>query len=382
MRILIVHSRYLSGPASGENRVVEDEAKLLGDAGNEVHLWDPQVSATEGWSLVKTGAGAVWSLDAVREARRLIHERRPHVVHFHNLYPSLSPAVLRAGSKQGPAQLMTLHSYRLLCLPATLVRNGRVCEDCLGRPPWPGVLHKCYRGSVAGSGAIASSLILHRWLGSFNRPNLYLAVSRFVKEKHVQAGWAPDRILVKSNFSWPMPRRVGPGDYFLYLGRLAAEKGVGTLLSAWSGMSARLLIVGGGPEEDRLRAMAPSGVEFRDTVASSEVPGLIRGARALVLPSFWYEGQPRSILEAFSAGVPVIASDFGGLPEIVEHEVSGLLVRSRDPAAWRQAAERLLVDSLAEQLGNGAWQSWLRRYTPEHGIRQLMSAYSRALHSR
>jgi glycosyltransferase involved in cell wall biosynthesis len=275
--------------------------------------------------------------------------------------------------------VMTLHNYRSICLPATFVRDGRVCEDCLGRPPWPGVVHACYRDSRAGSAALASSLSLHRAIGTFGLPTRYLAVSHFVKSKHVQAGWPSGRIGVKANFAWPSERREGPGEYFLYAGRLSEEKGVTTLLRAWKGVSLPLLVVGDGPQASELRAMASDPVEFRGAVSPPEVAAFVRRARAVVVPSIWYEGQPRGILEAYAAGVPVIASDIGGLPEIVADGVSGSLVAPDSADAWREAIDRFLDDSESELFGEGARRTWSERFTPEHGLTGLESAYADAI---
>jgi glycosyltransferase involved in cell wall biosynthesis len=380
VRILILHSRYLSGAVSGENRVVDDEARLLIEGGHQVDVWDPVPASAHGLRLVGTAARAIWSTEATARVRRLIRRSKAEIVHCHNLFPLLSPAVLRAASGEGAAVVMTLHNYRLLCLPATFIRDGRVCEDCLGRTPWPGVVHACYRDSTLGSAALATSLSLHNAFHTFDRVTKYLAVSGFVRRKYVEAGWPDDRIEVKSNFAWGSPRRGGPGRYFLYLGRLSPEKGVATLLAAWRRSSARLLVVGDGPAAQALRGDAPANVEFRPTVAPAEVPALIREARAVLLPSRWYEAQPRVILEAYAAGVPVVASDIGALPEAVSPD-SGLLVAPGDAGAWADAVGKLLDDRESERLGHGAWGLWRDRYSPEHALQNLEDAYRRAVAS-
>jgi glycosyltransferase involved in cell wall biosynthesis len=380
VRILILHSRYLSGAASGENRVVDDEARLLTDGGHRVDVWDPAPNSAHGLRLMGTAARAIWSTKATARVRGLIRRSKAEIVHCHNLFPLLSPAVLRAASGEAAAVVMTLHNYRLLCLPATFIRDGRVCEDCLGRPPWPGVLHACYRGSTLGSATLATSLSLHNAFNTFDRVTKYLAVSGFVRRKYLEAGWPADRIEVKSNFAWQNPKREGPGRYFLYLGRLSPEKGVATLLAAWRRSSARLLVVGDGPAHQALRRGAPANVEFRPTVSPAEVPALIREARALLLPSLWYEAQPRVILEAYAAGVPVLASDMGALPEAVSPD-SGLLVAPGDADAWSDAVERLLDDRESERLGQGAWRLWRDRYSPERALQNLEDAYRRAVAS-
>lgn len=379
LRVLILHSRYLSGPASGENRVAEEEARLLRDAGHQVTMWAPAPDGLAGVGLVRAGLSAVWSPSAVAEVRRLVRRSRADVVHVHNLYPMLSPAVLRTAESEGAAVVVTLHNYRLMCLPANFLREGRTCELCLGKAPWRGVMYRCYRDSALGSAAMASSLVLHRGLGSFDRVRRFLAVSEFVRHKHIEAGVSPGRIRVKRNFVWAAPRRQGPGEYFLYLGRLAPEKGIETLLRAAHDLPHRLVIVGEGPQGEALRRGAPPSVEFHGPVAPEEVPAILSRARALLVPSLWYEAAPRGILESYASGVPVVASRIGALPEAVEEGVTGVLAEPGSPESWRKALDRLAEDQESGRLGEGAFRAWTERYTPEHGIRDLEAAYREAV---
>jgi glycosyltransferase involved in cell wall biosynthesis len=378
MKVLILHSRYRSGPASGENRVVEDEARLLSEGGHHVDLFAPQPGQPAGLRLVSAGAGVIWSRSAVAEVNRRIEREQPDIVHCHNLFPALSPAVLRAIDGHVPL-VVTLHNYRLLCLPGTFLRDDRICEDCLGRPPWPGILHGCYQASVPASAALASSLLLHRAIGSFGHIRLYMAISEFVRRKHVEAGLSPERIVVKAHFAWEAERRDGPGEYFLYAGRLSPEKGVSTLMEAWKDVRAKLMIVGDGPDGPRLRAIAPPNVEFRGTVVADEVRALLRRARAVLAPSVSHEGAGRVVLEAYSAGVPVVVSRAGGLPEAVYDGMTGLVVPPGDVRAWMLAVERLLEDEESERMGKAGWELWAERFTPERALRNLEDWYRTAL---
>ncbi len=275
--------------------------------------------------------------------------------------------------------VMTLHNYRLSCLPATFLRDGRVCEDCLGRLPWRGVMHRCYRQSVPASASLALSLAAHRAIGTFDRVTLFLAASDFVRSKHIEGGLPPERVITKPNFAWPGIRRDGPGDYFLYLGRLSAEKDIATLLKTWTSTRAQLIVVGEGPDAEQLRRAAPRNVEFRSTVMPSEVPALVSRARALLVPSLAYEAAPRTILEGYACGVPVIANAVGALPELVIDGASGVLVPARAPSELAAAIERLSDDAESVRLGEGAWRLWRSAYTPEIGLKSLEDAYRLAL---
>jgi glycosyltransferase involved in cell wall biosynthesis len=375
VRILILHSRYLSGPVSGENRVVDDELTLLREADHDVRLWAP---SPEGISNLKAGLATIWSSSASTTMRRLTDSFEPDIVHVHNLFPMLSPAVLRADIPI----VMTLHNYRYSCLPGTFYLDGRVCEDCLGRVPWRGVVRRCFRDSTRASLALAGSLTIHRAIGSFENVDLFLAVSAWIKRKHAEAGLASRKIVVRTNFAQPVELRDGPGEYFLYAGRLAPEKGLDLLVRDWSSDLAPLLVAGDGPELQRLRGVASSNVRFLGGLPGKEIARLLRNSRAVVVPSRWYEGAPRSIIEAYATGVPVMASAIGAIPEVVANGRSGFLLPPEDRDSWLSAARRLMDDDESERLGRGAFEVWKEAHTPQRALEQLESAYLRAIDSR
>ena len=376
-RILVLHSRYLSGDLSGENRIVESEVRLLREAGHRVWLMDPTPDVGGPLALAATGANAVWSRAAAAHVRRLVERHRIEVAHAHNLFPALSPAVIRAAADAGAVPLLSLHSYRLLCMAGTLVRDHAPCELCVGRAPLPGVRYRCYRGSRSGSTAMATSLMLHRSTRTFERVHRFLPVSRFVAAMHVRGGLPAGRMRVKPNFAWEGPRRTGPGRHFLYFGRFAPEKGLLPLVRTWS-RGERLVLVGAGPEEARLREAAGPGVELRPPIPAAEVPALLTEARAVLLPSIAPEAASMMLLEAAAAGVPAVAASVGGVPEIIRHGESGILVPPGDAGAMLVAAEQL-SDAESARLGDGAYRMWAERFTPAHNLARLERAYEEAL---
>jgi glycosyltransferase involved in cell wall biosynthesis len=196
-----------------------------------------------------------------------------------------------------------------------------------------------------------------------------------VSRKHVEAGFDPARIRVKPNFGAAQPRRQGPGEDFLFLGRLSEEKGLDRLVAIWRDVPARLVVVGDGPERARLEAAAPDTVEFRGSVPSDQVPAYLVRARALVLPSICYEGAPRTVVEAYAAGVPVVANRYGALPGVVSDGVTGLLVEPGDAGGWRSALGSVMDDDTSQRLGEGAFAAWRSGYSPERGIADLEAAY-------
>lgn len=386
MRVLVLHSRYLSGDVSGENRVVDDEAHVLREAGHDVRVFSPSPETAGRADLLRTAGSAVWSRAAARDVEAQVRADAIDVVHVHNLFPTLSPAVLRAASKGGAAIAMTLHNYRLLCLPATLMRDGRPCEDCLGRTPWPGALHACYRESRAGSAVLAGSLTLHRAIGSFDLIDRFAAVSALVRATHVRGGIPAERIVVKPNFAPPSGTRSGAGSGFLFLGRLTPEKGVRVLQDAWARLPdgrPELVVVGDGPEAATLRARSVPGVRFAGEVPATQVSALIASARAVLVPSLWEEpAVPRVVLEAFAAGVPVVVADRGALPDGVQDDRSGYVVPAEDADAWAERVGRLADDATCERLGAGALERWSDAFSPASGLVALEEVYEEAIRTR
>lgn len=378
LHVLVAHSRYLSGPVSGENSVVDDEIALLEANGHRVTVLDPQAAVDGRAQRLATGVRTVWNLRAGRSLARLLHLDRPDVVHFHNLFPALSPAVLRTAAGAGVPVIMTLHNYRLLCLPGTFLRDGSPCEDCLGHLPWRGVSRRCFRGSAAASGSYASSLGLHRAVGTFDLVDRFIAVSEFVRAKHIEAGFSADRITVKPNFAWDGPRRRESAGYFLFLGRLSEEKGPRVLVEACRLYRAPVLIAGDGPERAGLERDAPDGVTFLGAVPPERARELLAGARALLVPSLCYEGAPRTVIEAFAAGVPVVASDIGGLPDMVADGLTGRLVAPGVSSEWANAIDALCCEETVTRMGCAARAEWERLYSPERAIKLLESVYLEA----
>ena len=377
VRVLILHSRYLSGAMSGENRVVDDEVEMLRRGGHDVTLLAPSADRLSTPALVgRTFA----SIGVARSVADHVRTEKIDLVHCHNLYPTLGARVFHAAASAGAAVLQTLHNYRWMCLAGTFYRDGHVCEDCLGRSTLPGVIHACYRGSRAESTVLSASIARTRAAGTLTSVDRFLAVSDFVRTKHVENGFPAERVVVKRNVVAPSDRRVGPGRYFLVLSRLSPEKGVAELVEAWGPDLGELRIVGDGPERAAIERLARDrGVDVERPVAPDEVPSLLLGARALLVPSVCYESSPRVAVEAYAAGVPVIASRIGGLPEAVVEGETGLTVRPGERGGWAEAARLLLDDDISCRFGEAAYTRWRSEFTPERGLAALESAYADAL---
>jgi glycosyltransferase involved in cell wall biosynthesis len=382
MRVLQVHAGYRQ--TGGEDAVVAAEAQLLVAAGHEVVPFQVENPRSPVGAALALGM-APWNPTAARALRRVAEEVRPDVAHVHNTWFALSPAVLPALRRAGVPVVMTLHNYRLVCANAQLYRDGGPCEDCVGRSPWPGVRHRCYRGSATLSAPVAATIALHRWRGTWHRDvDLFLALNGFARSVLVRGGLPADRVEVKPNFTpdpGPRPQPPARARTLLYVGRLDGQKGVDVLLDAWAGAGGRrleLVVVGDGPARRGLERRGVSWVRFTGALDSPEVRALMLSARALVFPSRSYEGQPMVVLEALAAGLPVVASGLGGMPELLGPSGAGWLAEAGDPGSWVAALDHLDDDAGVDRAGRAARVLYERSFSEPVATRALVDAYRRA----
>jgi glycosyltransferase involved in cell wall biosynthesis len=289
----------------------------------------------------------------------------------------VSPAALTAVPSD-VAVVMTLHNYRMMCIAGVFLRDGRVCEDCVGGGLKKGVIHRCYRGSLPGSAVLAGSLAAHRRLGSFGRVDRFIAVSEFVRDKHIAAGIHPERIDVLPNFAWSGGARKGTDDYFVYVGRLSSEKGVEFLAKNWDSRLGKLLIIGDGPERHDIERSCTPGVQFTGAVGPDVVAEYTRGARALLLPARSYEGSPRTVIEAFALGIPVIASRIGAVSEHVVHGVTGFLAEVDDWSSWSDCLRLINDEAVRDPMKRRIAMEFDMRFSPRVHLIGLVETYTRA----
>jgi glycosyltransferase involved in cell wall biosynthesis len=383
MRVLLLHNRYRQ--AGGEDIVVRAERELLEKYGHEVDLLEADNSEIAGLAgRVRAALGTIYSPAAKRQVDARIARFRPNVVHVHNFFPLLSPSIYYACREASVPVVQTLHNYRLICPNAQLLRDGHVCEDCLGKiVPWPGVLHACYRGSRVGSAAVAAMIGMHRRMGTWkNAVDVFIATTDFSRNKLIEGGLPAEKIAVKPNFV-DDPGRVGDGcgGFALFVGRLSPEKGISTLISAWESAKSGipLKIAGDGPlAEGIARSAARERIEYLGAQPREKIQALMRDAAFLVFPSIWYEGLPMVIVEAFSVGLPVITSNLGSMASLVEHGRTGLHFGPGDARDLATKIEWAVghPEEMARMRGE-ARAEYLAKYTPERNYEMLMEIYGR-----
>ena len=385
MRILLIHNHYRL--AGGEDVVVEAEKSMLEDHGHEVSLLVAKnTEITDASKQISAGLGAVYSARGRSRVAAELARFSPSIMHVHNFFPLLSPSIYYAAREAGVPVVQTLHNYRLLCPNALFLRDGQICEACLGKTvPLASVLYACYRGNRAATSSIASMIAFHHALGTWRTMvDAYIALTEFGREKFIQGGLPSDRVFVKPNFvSGAVSIGEGDGDFAVFLGRLAEEKGIRTLLGAWrkSRGKLRLKIAGDGPLRPLVETAAQDTkeVEFLGCVSRDGVAELLRHAYALIVPSIVYESFPLVVAEAFAAGVPVIASNLGALAQLIHHGRTGLHFRAGDEEDLAAQVEWLIANETERQrMRQAARSKFELHYTADRNYQMLLTIYDRA----
>ncbi|MBE2944378.1 glycosyltransferase family 4 protein [Anoxybacillus flavithermus] len=293
-----------------------------------------------------------WSISEFVRFKKFLLRENPDVVHFHNFFPLISPSAYYACHSLNIPVVQTLHNYRLLCPAATFLRKNEICEKCLNGSILNSVKNGCYRDSVIQTLPVAAMIKFNNFIRTWNRKvDRYITLTEFAKKKFIEGGIPESKIVVKPNFiaqKEKMSKINEKENYILFVGRISKEKGVDILLSAWEKIfdkqGNKLLIVGDGPEKKLLEEQynQHKDIEFLGKLNEDQVLTFMKKAKYLVVPSIWYEGFPMTIIEAFSVGTPVIASNIGSLQEVVVHGKNGFHFNYGDSNALKECLEMAL----------------------------------------
>ncbi len=383
MKVLIAHARYIE--PGGEEAVIDAQHAALEALGLEVVRYECDNSGLDASPVAKAraGASAVWSRRSARAISDVITQERPDVLHVHNNFQVLSPSIYGAAKRHNVAVVQHLHNARLACINVFFERAGAACTECVGTAAsWPGVAHRCYRGSLGESVAATAVQLTHRALGSHRRNvDLFIAVSGALGDALTGAKVVPrDRVRVVHNgIADPGARAAGSDrGYALFTGRLSEEKGVQVLLDAAAALpEVPVRIAGDGPLRAGFEGQAARRglrhVRFLGRLSREALLDELRGARVCVAPSIGFDPLPTSVIEACAVGVPVIGSRTGGIPEIIDE----VLVPPGDvvalTAALRAAHEQ--PDRFAA-LGHAARSRYESHFTADAFGRALVAAYA------
>ena len=388
MRILVVHNTYKE--KGGEDNSFALEVNMLRENGNQVEtevFHNSEIKSN--LDLLKLPLTLVYNKKSVSKVAEKIKSFKPDIIHVHNFFYVASPGIFYLARQYRIPVVFTVRNFRLICIGAYLLRNGAVCELCVNKfLPYHGILYKCHQNSRLNSFFLTYMLVIHRLIGTWNRKiTRYIVLTDFAKEKLLNStlDLKSNQIVVKPNF-------IGDngfisankrGNYYLFVGRLSAEKGVDVLLNALKTASVRIKIIGDGPLRYKLDEFSNTNlVEYLGFQGNEKIINELKHAKALIFPSIWYEGMPRTILEAFSTGTPVIASDIENIRDIVNDGINGVHFKKGDA---QDLAEKLnYFESNSEQikaLNEGAYSTFKEKYTKELNYRLLSSIYSELIES-
>lgn len=325
--------------------------------------------------------GAIYSTEAARRIRGLIALTRPNVAHAHNIYHHLSPSVLVELHRQAIPVVLTLHDLKLVCPAYKMHTQGAVCERCRGGALRNVVKNRCIKNSAAMSALVWLESTVHKALDLYmSTVTRFVVPSRFFLQKFAEWGVDTGRFVHIPNSVdvEAMAAEGTPGDAFVYLGRLVPEKGVATLIRAAALARVRLRIIGTGSEEQALRQLAAElggDVEFTGYLTGSALRAAISSARAVVIPSEWYENAPISVMEASALGRPVIGANIGGIPELIRPGETGFIFTSGSVDSLVDvltSVQRLPV-SATQRMGS-AGREWMRAEFSPTAYRDRMLA--------
>ena len=392
-RILLVHNRYRD--RAGEDLSFDADRRLLSESGilfQEYVRDNRDIDEASIGQNIKVALGTTWANHARQDVRRLLENFPADVAHFHNTFPLISPAPYWACREAGVPVVQSLRNFRFFCAPGVFFRDGRVCEDCVGKKvTWPAVMHACYGSSRPRSSAVAMMQTAHSFLGTWSSlVDAYVVPSFFMRSKLIECGLPEELIHVRPDVVDDVAQ-VAPEAkeaWGLFVGRLTIEKGLLTLLKALRlTPDIRLKVVGTGPLEEQLseqirRHSLQERVEILGSIAHAETLLLLQRARFLVAPSESYETFGRIVIEAFASRTPVITSGLGALGDAVSHGHTGVRFSPKDErdlaAKLRWVAQN--PDEMV-RIANNARSLYETSFDRASCLNLLLDAYDKVCHS-
>lgn len=327
-----------------------------------------------------------YSLDVKKKLEKLIQDTNPDVCYLMHHFSKLSPSVIDACKKHNIPVVMRVSDFLLACPGNLLMRDSKVCEECLKNSFFRAVKHKCVKNSYAGSFIKVSAMYFHRLIRIYRKVSYIVAPSSFTISKLKQK-LPKNRFVHIPTFIHPA-EKYNPklGGYALYAGRIEEEKGIMTLIKAFEGTKHKLKIVGKSSTEfgEKIRAYVNdnkiSNIELTGFKQGKELRNIYRKARCVIVPAEWYENMPNMLLEGMLFSKPIIASSIGSLKELITDNQNGLLFEPKNVDELRKKIDLIFRnDKLAKKLGKNAYHDAITKYTPEIHYQKLISVFKRAI---
>lgn len=392
--ILMLHNSYQY--VGGEDSSTTAEIEILRQAGHKVTLIEEHNNRIKQFSSLnklQLFFSAAWNNQKYQEMRSLLQKLRPDLLHVQNFFPLFSPSIHAATKSLNIPTIQHLRNFRLGCLNSYLFRENKVCEACVGKNPWRGVINRCYRNSLPASLGVWNMITYNRWRKTWHRDvDAFITPSHFAAKKLIEIGIPEDRLYVKPNVT-PDPlidRSITPLPKiptFLFIGRLSPEKGVMTLLKAWRKLAKldwKLIIAGDGQQKQELELYAKeyslNNVDFQGYKPKKQIIELVKQSTAIVVPSQWYETFGRVVIEAFACGRSAIVSNLGALVELVVEGETGFLINPNHIDAWVEILNWYGNNDIdVFRMNKKCHQIYLEKYTPQVNYQQTMEIYRQVI---
>jgi glycosyltransferase involved in cell wall biosynthesis len=383
MRILQIHNKYLE--KGGEDTVVANERLLLQENGNTVELCEFDNQDLEGISKMALLQKTLFNRQSYRKVITHIESFKPDMVHIHNVYYDASSSIFWAIKKKNVPAVMTIHNYRLGCIQGLLFKDNAICQVCLEKKSsYYGLKYKCFKDSLIKSLQLTLVNKFNQWTIRYKNPvQKYIFLADFTKNmlspilslKNTEGVLKPNYV---SDFGYtPMSER---DDFYLFVGRLNEQKGVKVLIEAFKKNGKRLEIIGSGPLDDYVKeaALAYPNIRNLGYANGAFIIEKLKKSKALIVPSLTYEGQPMTILEAFSTGTPVLAANTKNLDTLISEGENGFLFDATNNDLLSKTVDKFEYSGNANMYAQ-ARKTYEEKFSPMSNYKQLMSIYTSIL---
>jgi glycosyltransferase involved in cell wall biosynthesis len=380
--VKLLHAYNLHRNGGGADTATLDTIAMLREAGLEVAEFsrDSRQIPMNLRGKASSALAPLWPGRSLEDFDRVLTEFKPDLVHVHELYPLIGAWIIPHCRGRGIPVVMTCYDYRMTCPVATHYRAGRICLDCIERGEISAVTNNC-RGNRAESIAYAARSYVAR------KRRLFLeGVSRFIVLNDFSRSWFVEKLGIADERidtigcvvdASPDPVQPRHGEFIAYAGRFPPEKGVDVLVQAAAELDCPVKLIG---YEENLPRLATANVEVVRTRSKDELHAMYRRAKALVMPSLWFETFGIVAAEAMSHGVPVVASNIGALKYTVRDGYNGLLFAVGDARDLAARVRSLLADpQMLDTLGANAWNTVRSEYAKDVVLGRLLRCYEAAI---
>jgi glycosyltransferase involved in cell wall biosynthesis len=382
MRVLLIHNFYKE--SGGEDSVFFAEKNLLESKGNDVETltFSNQTikSFTEKLSASKN---IFFNRRSAKLLQKKIDEVLPEIIHVHNFFYVASPSIFYVAKRNNIPVVLTLHNYRLLCPGGIFLKKQDICEKCLNGSLLNAIRYKCFSNSFTGTALLSGMISYHRLINTLQKKiDVFITLTNFSKTKFIEGGISSDKIMIKPNFNksteteYPKKREK----YALFIGRISTEKGIDLLLNCWENINYPLKIIGRGPLMNKLDNQSNRNIIYLGEKSQDEVYIEMIKAQFLVFPSQCYEGFPMVIVEAFSHGLPVLASNLGSMKEIIKDKFTGILFDQSDLNDMRKKVDWAIKHPRElQEMGKRAFISSKKDFSAMRNYDLLLNIYQKAI---